>query len=97
MSDEVLYDPLTVTLYPPRWASQASQMRTAANQLDEASTSDLPSTAQSAATAFLSTWAQRARKGSVASDVYADELRSVHGSYLNFDAEIARRMEALKP
>jgi len=41
-------------------------------------------------------WETTERRASVASDVYADELRSTHGAYTSFDDEIARRMEKLE-
>lgn len=95
MSDGVYYDPIMTQMLIPRWGTQASQMRTAASTLASVSASGLPSAAQGAAQAFLEMWESSARTAAVASEVYADELASTHGSYMDFDAEIARRMEAL--
>lgn len=96
MSDYVYYDPTATSTLIPRWGTQATQMRSAADAITSAPTSGLPPVAQGPAEAFLQTWADIARKASVAADMYADELRSTHGSYSNFDTEIARRMKGLE-
>ncbi|MFK4761019.1 hypothetical protein ACI3KS_08815 [Microbacterium sp. ZW T5_45] len=96
MTDGVYYDPAVTEILIPRWSTQASQLRAAADSLSSASTGGLPSVAQGAGRIFLDMWETTERKASVASDVYADELRSTHGVYSNFDEEIARRMEALE-
>ncbi|MFT4258818.1 hypothetical protein [Microbacterium sp.] len=97
MTDGVYYDPLATELLVPRWSDQASQLRSAANGLSGVSTSGLPSAAQGPARIFLEMWENTQRKASVAADVYADELRSIHGAYTSFDEEIARRLEQLEP
>lgn len=96
MTDRVYYDPMMADILIPRWATQASHMRTAAQGLASASTSGLPSVAQGPSRVFLEMWETTERTASVASDVYADELRSTHGAYTDFDAEIARRMGELR-
>ena len=96
MTGGVYYDPLATEILIPRWGTQASQLRAAADGLSSAPTSGLPSVAQGAARVFLEMWENTERTASVASDVYADELRSTHGAYSSFDDEIARRMEALQ-
>lgn len=95
MTDEVYYDSHETEMLIPRWGTQASQLRAAADGLSSASTGGLPSVAQGAGRAFLDMWETTERRASVASDVYADELHSTHGAYSSFDEEIARRMEAL--
>ncbi len=97
MTGSVYYDPISTQLLIPRWTAQASQLREAADGLATASTSGLPSIAQGAAGVFLDMWEGNERTASVASDVYADELRSTHGAYTSFDDEIARRMALLDP
>lgn len=96
MTDGVYYDPLATELLIPRWSTQASQLRTAADGLSTTSTSGLPPVAQGPSRVFLEMWETTERRASVASDVYADELRSTHGAYTSFDDEIARRMEKLE-
>lgn len=96
MTGYVYYDPAATSQMIPRWAAQASQMRSASDAIGSAPTDGLPPAAQGAASTFLEMWENTSRKASVASDVYADELRSTHGSYSDFDAEIARRMESLE-
>jgi hypothetical protein len=95
MTDEVYYDSHETEMLIPRWGTQASQLRAAADGLSSASTGGLPSVAQGAGRVFLDMWETTERRASVASDVYADELRSTHGVYSSFDDEIARRVEAL--
>ncbi|WP_087130625.1 hypothetical protein [Microbacterium esteraromaticum] len=95
MSHGVTYDPASTNRLIARWRTQASQMRGATETLGEATTGGLPSRAVGAAQIFLDMWEQSARKASVAADVYADELTSTGTSYQSFDAEIARRMNAL--
>lgn len=96
MTGGVYYDPLATELLIPRWGTQASQLRAAADGLSSVSTSALPTVATGAARVFLEMWETTERTASVASEVYADELRSTHGVYSSFDAEIARRMEQLE-
>lgn len=95
MTDGVYYDPHVASILVPLWGEQASQLRTAADGLSSAGTNGLPPVARAAAAAFLDNWETIERTASVAADVYSDELRSTHGSYMSFDDEIARRMEAL--
>ncbi|MGF2948611.1 hypothetical protein [Microbacterium alcoholitolerans] len=95
MSDEVFYSAAAADLLVPRWTTQASQMRTATNQLASASVSGLPPVARGAARSFLDLWERTARTASVAADVYGDEISATGASYGNLDAEIARRMAVL--
>lgn len=97
MTSEVYYNPVVADMLIPRWNTQASQMRSAADGLSSASTSGMPSVAQGAAQAFLDMWENTQRTAAIASEVYADELSATHGSYSSFDAEIARRMDGLGP
>jgi len=53
MTDGVYYDPLATELLIPRWSTQASQLRTAADGLSTTSTSGLPSVAQGPSHVFL--------------------------------------------
>ncbi|WP_192626494.1 hypothetical protein [Microbacterium hydrocarbonoxydans] len=96
MTGGVWYDPMATAILIPRWGTQASQLRAAAEGLSSASTGGLPSVAQGPSRVFLEMWETTERRASVASDVYADELRSTHGAYTSFDDEIARRMEQLE-
>lgn len=95
MTDGVEFNPALLFTVIPQWRTQASQMRSAASSLGGAPTGGLPASAAGAAKTFLSMWENTTRKGSVAADVYADELESTGTSYQNIDAEIARRMDAM--
>ncbi|MDT0156638.1 hypothetical protein Q9R19_03260 [Microbacterium sp. ARD32] len=97
MTGGVSYDPLGAGALVSRWRTQASQMRRATSSLAAATTTALPADAVSAAQTFLDMWESTARKASIAADVYADELTSTGTSYQSIDAEIARRMDAMKP
>ncbi|MDQ0613466.1 uncharacterized protein YukE [Microbacterium sp. W4I4] len=96
MTDGLLYNPAMPNELGRRWDSQAAQMTTLGKEISAASTAGLPAVARGAARTFLSAWEEIALEAKVASEVYADELRSTGRSYEDVDAEIARRMAALK-
>lgn len=96
MTDGLLYNPAMPYELGRRWDSQAAQMTALGTELSAASTGGLPAVARGAAGTFLSAWEEIALEAKVASEVYADELRATGTSYENLDAEIARRMDALK-
>ena len=96
MTDGLLYNPAMPNELGRRWDSQAEHMTALGKELSAASTAGLPAAARGAAGTFLSAWVEIALEAKVASEVYADELRSTGRSYENLDAEIARRMDALK-
>jgi len=96
MTDGVLYNPAMPYELGRRWSSQAAQMTALESQFSAAPTDGLPAVAHAAAQTFLSSWEEIALKAKIASEVYADELRETGTSYENLDAEIARRMAALK-
>lgn len=96
MTDEVTYNPTMPYELDRRWHSQAAQMTALARELSGAPIGGLPAIAKDAARTFLSSWEEIALEAELASEVYADELRETGISYENLDAEIARRMSALK-
>lgn len=96
MTDGLLYNPAMPHELGRRWDSQAAQMTALGTELSAAPTGGLPAVARGAARTFLSAWEEIALGAKVASEVYADELRATGTSYENLDAEIARRMDALK-
>lgn len=95
MTGGVAYNPVMPHDLERRWNTQAGQMSALRKAISSASTADLPASARGAAQTFLDSWESIARNAEIASEVYADELRTTGTSYENLDAEVARRIAAL--
>lgn len=96
MTGGPIFEPSITGEQVKRWDTQKQQMRSASTDLAAAPTTGLPSAAKGAASTFLDMWQNAAREASVAAEVYAEELEATKTSYLDFDAEIARRMKELE-